>query len=81
MASLSRSTWNTYRETGAAYDVTQDGHPSAGNVWQHQIRRARFGGWQKRIKQVGNFCHAFGPVSPISEEEGEAAFATAAQSR
>lgn len=74
---IRKSTWNTYAIAAYTYDVAND-QASAGGVHCHQVRKTE-SGWQTRIRQ-GNGRHvSFGPVSPISEADGEAHFATAQQ--
>ena len=67
--------WNTYRCVGYTYDVAND-QRSAGGVHLHQVRRTR-DGWQHRICQSNGTYRSFGEVSPMSDSEGAAAFATA----
>lgn len=74
---MRKSTWNTYRITGYTYDVAND-QASAGGVHEHQVRRTK-SGWQTRILQSNGRHSSFGPVSPLSDAEGEALFATAQQ--
>ena len=76
---MRKTTWNTYAVRGYTYDVAND-QASAGGVHCHQVRRTRTGLWQTRIEQSNGRHTSYGPVTPISEEEGEALFATAAQS-
>lgn len=75
---IRKSNWNTYATYGYTYDVANN-QSSAGGVHEHQVRRTRGGHWQKRICQSNGRHQAYGPVSPLSEEEGEAFFATAQQ--
>lgn len=77
---IRKSQWNTYATYGYTYDVAND-QASAGGVHLHQVRKTKGGFWQKRIVQSNGRHTAYGPVSPITEEEGEAAFATAQQSQ
>lgn len=72
---MKQQTWNTYLTTGYTYDVAQC-QRSAGGVHQHQIRRTA-SGWQKRICQSNGRYKAFGPVSSLSDADGEAAYETA----
>lgn len=72
---MKTTTWNTYRTTGYTHDVAQD-QRSAGGVHLHQVRKTK-AGWQKRIKQINGRFVAFGPVTALTDAEGEAAFATA----
>lgn len=70
--------WNTYRITPFVSDVAND-RASSGCIHCHQVRRSP-AGWQKRIMQVNGRHVAYGPVEPLSNAEGSAAFATAQQS-
>lgn len=74
---LKKTTWNTYRISGYTHDVAND-QRSAGGVHLHQVRKAA-SGWQKRIKQSNGRYAALGPVSTLSDADGEAHFATAQQ--
>lgn len=76
-AKLRKSTWNTYATRGYTHDVAND-QRSAGGVHLHQIRKTA-AGWQSRICQTNGQWEAYGEVSPISEQDGEAYFATAQQ--
>lgn len=75
---IAKTTWNTYRTTGYTHDVAND-QRSAGGVHLHQVRRAK-SGWQRRIAQSNGRYVSSGPVEHISDEDGEALFATARQS-
>lgn len=75
---MKRTAWNTYREKPCMHDVAND-QASSGGVHLHQVRRTRSGHWQTRICQSNGRHQAYGPVTPISEEEGESLFATAQQ--
>jgi len=72
---MRRDLWNTYAMTGYTHDVAQD-QASAGGCHYYQVRRGT-SGWQRRIRQANGDHEAYGPVAPISEADGEAAFATA----
>ena len=72
---MKKTTWNTYATYGFTHAVAQD-RASQGGVHHHQVRKAG-GGWQKRIVQSNGRFSASGPVTPITDHEGEAAFATA----
>jgi len=72
---MKATTWNTYRTTGYTHDVAQD-QRSAGGVHHHQVRRTK-SGWQKRIVQSNGNHSATGEVTPMSDADGEAAYATA----
>lgn len=74
---MRKSTWNTYAITGYSYDVAND-QRSAGGVHLHQVRKTN-SGWQTRIEQSNGQHSSYGSVSPISEADGEAYFATAQQ--
>ncbi len=74
---MRKSTWNTYKTRGYTHDVAND-QASAGGVHHHQVRKTA-SGWQVRIVQSNGRHVAYGPVSPVSDEDGEAYFATAAQ--
>lgn len=74
---IRKSTWTTYATTGYSYDVAND-QASAGGVHHHQVRKCR-AGWQHRVCQSNGRHTAHGPVSPISDEEGEAHYASAKQ--
>lgn len=67
--------WNTYATRGYTHDVAND-QASSGGVHHHQVRKAK-SGWQKRIVQSNGKHSAYGPVEPVSDAEGEAAFETA----
>lgn len=75
---LRKSNWNTYGTRGYTYDVANN-QASAGGVHLHQVRKSKNGGWQKRICQSNGQHESFGPVTPISDVDGEAYFATAQQ--
>lgn len=79
MTSISKSKWTTYATSGYTHDVAND-QASAGGIHFHQIRKTK-AGWQYRICQSNGRRRAYGPVSPISDEDGEACFATAQQIR
>lgn len=72
---MKKTTWTTYATRGYTFDAAQD-QRSAGGVHHHQVRKTKTG-WQKRIKQSNGRYSSLGPVSTISEAEGEAAFETA----
>lgn len=74
---MSKTTWNTYATAGYTHDVAND-QASAGGVHLHQVRKTK-AGWQRRILQSNGKHQAAGKVSPISEAEGEASYATAKQ--
>lgn len=74
---MKRTTWNTYRTTGYAFDAAND-QASAGGVHHHQVRKTA-DGWQKRIKQSNGMHSAYSDVSPLTDQDGAAAFATAQQ--
>ncbi len=74
---MRKSTWTTYATSGYTHDVAND-QGSQGGVHHHQVRKTKYG-WQYRICQANGRHSAFGPVTPISEEDGEARFATALQ--
>jgi len=69
------TTWNTYRTTCYTHDVAQD-QRSAGGVHLHQVRRTK-SGWQERIVQSNGNHSATSEVTPMSDADGAAAFATA----
>lgn len=71
------NTWNTYRTTCYTHDVAND-QRSAGGVHFHQVRKTRYG-WQKRILQANASHQSPGPVTPMSDTDGAAAYATAQQ--
>lgn len=75
MTTIKKTTWNTYRTTGYTHDVAND-PASAGGVHHYQIRWTK-NGWQKRICQANGKHRAYGPVTPCTDETGEALFATA----
>lgn len=76
---MRKQTWNTFRAMGYSYDVAQD-QRSAGGMHYHQIRWCpRGGGWQYRIMQSNMTAVAYGEVSPVTDAEGEAYYATAQQ--
>lgn len=75
---IRKSTWTTYATRGYTHDVAND-QRSAGGVHHYQVRLGKRG-WQKRICQSNGRHVAYGEVSPISDAEGEANFATARQS-
>jgi len=72
---LRKTNWNTFRTTCYTHDVAND-QSSAGGVHHHEVRRGK-SGWQYRITQSNGRSSASGPVEPMSDEDGEAAFATA----
>ena len=72
---MKSTTWNTYRTTGYTHDVAQD-QRSAGGVHHHQVRRTK-SGWQKRIKQSNGNHTSYGETTPMTDADGEAAYATA----
>ena len=74
---IRKSTWTTYATTGYTHDVAND-QASAGGVHHHQVRKTKYG-WQERICQSNGRHESYGEVSPISDEEGEAHYATAEQ--
>lgn len=74
---MKRTTWTTYATRGYTFDAAQD-QRSAGGVHLHQVRKTK-AGWQNRILQSNGRFEAAGPVSEISDADGEAAFATANQ--
>lgn len=74
---MKRTNWNTYATRGYTFDAAQD-QRSAGGVHLHQVRKTK-AGWQKRILQSNGRFKAAGPVSAISDADGEAAFVTANQ--
>jgi hypothetical protein len=74
---MNKRAWNTYRTTCYTHDVAQD-QASAGGVHLHQVRLGR-AGWQHRIEQSNGWHSAYGQVTAISDAEGEAHFATAAE--
>jgi len=67
--------WHTYAMSGYTYDVAQD-RASQGGVHFHQVRKGN-SGWRKRILQSNGRHEAAGPVTPITDAEGEAWFETA----
>ena len=73
---MRQDTWNTYRTTGYTYDVAND-QRSAGGVHLHQVRKTRYG-WQHRVKQSNGVHASYGPVTPMADAEGAAAYATVA---
>lgn len=74
---MRKSTWTTYHIEGYSHDVASD-QRSAGGIHSHQVRRTQ-AGWQKRVKQTNGRYEAYSAVYPISDQDGEAAFASAAQ--
>jgi hypothetical protein len=74
---MRKDVWNTYARCAYTGDVAND-QRSAGGAHLHQVRRTRQG-WQKRVKQTNGTYTAYSPVYPLSDAEGAAAFATAAQ--
>lgn len=76
---MKKTTWNTYALTGYMMDVAND-QASAGGVHLHQIRKTK-AGWQRRVCQSNGRHEAYGPVSSISDADGEAHYATAQQRR
>lgn len=75
---MNKRTWNTYATYGYSYDVAND-QASAGGVHNHQVRKTQNGGWQERIRQSNCGSASYGPVTAISDADGEAHFATAEQ--
>jgi hypothetical protein len=74
---MKKANWNTYAIYCYTYDVAND-QRSAGGVHMHQVRKTP-SGWQKRICQSNGNFRSYSPVSPIEEQDGEAAYATAQQ--
>ncbi len=72
---MRKSTWNTWATRGYTHDVAND-QQSAGGVHLHQVRKTK-AGWQARVEQSNGRFSSYGEVSPITNEEGEARFATA----
>lgn len=77
MTTIRKSNWNTYATRGYTHDVAND-QASAGGVHHHQVRLGKRG-WQHRICQSNGRYQSYGPVSVITDAEGEAHFATAEQ--
>jgi len=75
---MKKTTWNTYATYGYTHDVAND-QRSAGGVHLHQVRKTA-SGWQKRICQSNGRFRSYSEVSPLSDADGEAAFATVQQS-
>ena len=73
---MKKTTWNTYYISAYTHDVAND-QRSAGGCHYYQVRKTRNGFWQERICQANGRFESYGPVHAISEEEGEANFATA----
>jgi hypothetical protein len=69
---LKKTTWNTYSMSAYAYDVAND-QRSAGGCHFQQVRKGP-AGWQHRVRQSNGSFESFGPVTPISDAEGEAKF-------
>lgn len=74
---MKKSTWNTYATRCYTHDVANDMR-SQGGVHQHQVRKTK-SGWQYRICQTNGRHASFGPVSTLTDAEGEARYATACQ--
>ena len=74
---MKKTTWNTYATSCYTFDAAND-QRSAGGVHHHQVRHTA-DGWQKRIKQSNGVHTAYSDVSPLSDADGAAAFATAQQ--
>lgn len=72
---MKKTTWNTYATRGYSHDVAND-QASAGGVHHHQVRKTKYG-WQYRVLQSNGWHSAAGPVSVISDANGEAHYATA----
>ena len=72
-----KTTWTTYATTGYTHDVAND-QASAGGVHHPQVRQTK-AGWQARICQSNGRHQSYGPVTPISDEDGAAHFASAEQ--
>jgi hypothetical protein len=72
---LKRSTWNTYRVTGYTHQVGDDPR-ATGAEHLHQVRKGR-DGWQRRTVDSNGRFTSPGPVTPLTDAEGEAMFATA----
>ncbi len=75
---MRRDEWNTFRTMAYTYDAAND-QGSAGGVHLHQVRKHKSAGWQRRICQSNGTHRAYSDVFPISDAEGEAAFASAEQ--
>ena len=72
-----RETWSTYRITGYTHQVGDDAR-ATGGVHLHQVRRTRAGYWQRRTVDANGRWESPGPVSPLSDADGEACYAGAA---
>lgn len=72
---LNRRTWNTYAVRGYTQQAGTDGR-ATGGVHLHQVRRGRVG-WQVRVMDSNGRFLSAGPVSPVSDAEGEAHLETA----
>jgi hypothetical protein len=72
---LNRGAWNTYAVYGYTHQVGTDGR-ATGGVHLHQVRRGR-AGWQVRTVDSNGRFQSAGPVSPVTDAEGEAHFETA----
>lgn len=75
MTTIRKSTWNTYATTCYTHDVAND-QRSAGGVHHHQVRLSD-GQWQVRICQTNGRHKSYGPVTNVSDEEGDAHFCAA----
>lgn len=73
---MKATNWNTYATRGYTHDVAND-RASAGGVHHHQVRRTK-AGWQKRVCQSNGSHQAYSHVESVSDEDGEAYFAAAA---
>lgn len=76
---MDKRRWTTYRITAYTHDAAND-QASAGGVHLHQIRHTP-DGWQNRIVQANGAHRAPSEVSPLSDADGSAAFATAGQEK
>ena len=74
---MNKQNWATYKTECYTHDVGHD-RSSAGGVHLHQVR---WNGhrWIHRIVQVNGRYVAYGPVTPLEDGEGRAAWESAKQ--
>lgn len=74
-ATIRKSIWNTYAITGYTHQVGTDA-AATGGVHRHEVRKTK-AGWQKRVVDSNGRFQSAGPVTPVTEADGEAMFAQA----
>ena len=72
---MRKTTWNTYWVNGYTHQVGTD-QRATGGVHLHQVKRTGDCWLRRTVDSNGRYWSA-GQASPISDEEGEAAFESA----